>query len=453
MSPFQLRLSSAVFLLAATFGCSAESSEPGDGTNSSEEELVAGGTGALPTRGALLPLTFRESGIPIFASNNPEIVDSDGVLATLRDLASGTNTSRLSAGNSWGPAPTPKIVQTGVLDASCPQGGVKDIGVYVAHIAKSGYVALGVMSAGADIDVETFGDLSEGPWNRLRFADFVSVAATKKYFFTAETARVYAKKRVPAGKYVQLAASAGRGGYLDGRLRVRSSGCFFPYVVSQRTAESSTLPTRYATGNVAWKNWYCPNGQCTGEGRLAGLYGAEDLSATASLSFSKVGDTKGFIIGTTAQAVKAKSRLGDSAEVDFGNYGASQAISVRVKNEGTGCLLIRSELVSYVGVPADRAPTRAVWNEIADRGGRLPEMYWNGPVGKSTDRQAGALDHALLYVEKNTARPNEVPPTNRKGLHQITLAQGASEGTFYRIPVPGMITVPLALTFSAEACR
>ncbi len=271
----------------------------------------------------------------------------------------------------------------------------------------------------------------------------------KKYIFTPEPSRAYTKKRVPAGSYVQLAAAPGRGGYLDGRLRVKSSGCFSPYVVSPRTAESTTLPTTYATGNVAWKNWYCANGRCTGEGRLAGLYGGESLEADASVSLGAIGQTKGLVIGTVGQSMRAKARMGDSAEVDFGNYGANQTIRVRVANEGSSCLVVRSELVSYVGVPASSSPTYAVYNAL----GKLPAVYWNGPIGKSTDRQAGTLDHAVLFVEKDPTRPNMVPSTNRKGLHEITLEGGGSEGTLYRIPVPGMITVPLALTFSAEACR
>lgn len=157
----------------------------------------------------------------------------------------------------------------------------------------------------------------------------------KKYIFTPEPSRAHTKKRVPAGSYVQLAAAPGRGGYLDGRLRVKSSGCFSPYVVSQRTAESTTLPTTYATGNVAWKNWYCANGRCTGEGRLAGLYGGESLEADASVSLGAIGQTKGLVIGTVGQSMRAKARMGDSAEVDFGNYGANQTIRVRVTNEGT----------------------------------------------------------------------------------------------------------------------
>ena len=439
---------------AGGLGCSAETAEtdPGSGV-ASEEALVAGGKGALPKTSELSPLTFQTSGIPIFASNNPEIVEEDGVLSTLRDLAAAGSASRLGSNYGWGPAPAPALVKTGVLDAACPNGGVKDIGVYVAHIARSRYIALGVVSAGGAIEVETFGELSEGPWARLRFSDFVSTVATKKYFFTAENARTYAKKSVPAGTYVQLAAAKGTGGYLDGRLRVRANGCFFPYVVSQANATSTTLPTTYASGNVAWKNWYCPNGKCSGEGRLAGLYGGESLSANGDVSLTKAGESKGFVIGNSAQSIRAKARMGDSSEVDFGNYGTNQTVSVKVKNAGPGCLKVRSELVSYVGVPADRAPTYDVWNAVVKQGGRLPPVYWNGPIGKRTDRQAAAVDQAILFVEANPASPNTVPSTNRKGLHEITLAAGASEGTTYSIPVPGMITVPLALTFSAEPCK
>ncbi len=447
MTHHRLLLVSLVVSLAPTFACSAEVAE-GEAGESTEEALVSAGAGALPKARDLVPIELRASGLPIFASNNPEIVEGDGVLATLRDLAGATGT-RLTSNYAWGPAPAPRLVGATVLDAACARGGVKDIGVYIAHIARSGYVALGVVAATDDIDVDTFGDLEEGPWNQLRSASFVSAAATKKYVFTPEASRSYVRTKVRAGQYVQLAAAPGRGGYLDGRLRIRGTGCFFPYVVSQREARATALPTRYATGNVAWKNWYCVKGQCSGEGRLAGLYGGETLTGESSVDLRTVGDTKGIILGRASQSMRAKVHMGDSGEVAFGNYGATQAISVRVRNAGTSCLKVRSELVSYVAVPADAQPTYGVYNALSD----VPQIYWNGPIGKSTDKQRGALDHAILFVDKDRNRPTAIPSTLRKGLHEITLQANASEGTFYRIPVPGMITVPVALTFSAEACR
>ncbi|NOU33628.1 MAG: hypothetical protein HOO96_37520 [Polyangiaceae bacterium] len=402
---------------------------------------------ALPTQGELRSIAVAPSGARLFASNNPETITGYGILAATVLPGSLSGGSRADTATFGGLAAAPKATMVGSasLDASCPAGYVRSAEVYVAHIMKvPGYVALGVVSDTATT-IEITGSVDAGAWAQLRSPSFVSAAAARDHFFGSPAPRSVS---VPAKQYVQLGAANGGGGvYVDGRLSLRStSGCFAPYVVAQRQATASSVPTTLAQGNVAWPGWY----KGGGAGRSSGMYAGDHVRGQVQGAFTKAGQSFGYRIGTTEQSVPAVLRLADSSAVDFGNYGVMYELTGKVDVSGADCLDIDVELVSYVDVKPQERPTWGVVNAL----GYVPKIYWNGPYRAKLGDAAPVSGDAVLYADKNPGMPaDQAVPTLRHRIGSLTGIKGGSKPFEVALPVPGMITVPLGLVLTSKVSK
>ena len=443
----RLVVAGAMSLVAV--GCGAEGDVTAEESlGSVEAAKVSAGTGGLPTLSQLQPLA-RDSAQPgkiLLSSNNPETIRTNGLLFSTQytpNIQRGNTTYYPYTAN----APVATLVGSKALDSACPAGAVRDIGVYIAHIhAGNGYVALGVTPVSSGT-IEVAGDLAIGPWSLTRDPEFVSNKVTQDYFFSSTGSPVKVNHTVTANQYKQLDVAGGTGGYIDGRLNLRSSVCFYVHTIAQSSSTApSAVPSTWATGNVAWEGWY--NG--TGYGRGAGVYSGDKVAGSQSFSLPGAGYARGYIVANGAQAYGAKFYYQDSAPVNFGSYGNFYDQSFTVTNSATsGCMNVRAEFVSYAAVPADGRPTYSVYNAMAD----VPDVYWNGPLRYVTTAGTfSAVEDVIVYATKNTSTPNAIVPTMRHGIEVRRVNAGASTTFRFQLGVPGLISSPGSFVFTSESC-
>jgi hypothetical protein len=419
-----------------------------------ESALIPKGTGALPTASQLQPLNVNtaDRGRLLLASNNPETVTSYGILfSTQADPPSTVFRGDTAAYPYTASAPSAALPagSSKALDSACVPGAVREIGVYIAHIlgggAATGHVALYVTPT-ASTTIEVTGDLASGPFNTTD-PNFVSNKVTEDYFFNFNLPGVKRTVSVTGGRYTLIDVTGGSGGYFDGRLNLRAAaGCFHVHVVSQATnAAAAALPTTWARGNVKWPGW----SGSSSFGTIAGVYAGDKVSGTQSFSLPGQGFLRGYIIGAVAQAYSAVYRYGDSASINFGNYGNFYDQTFTVTNSGSTCMRARAEFVSYANVPADQPPTYAAYNNLNP----FPTMLWNGPLRfLTTSGTWSPVEDVILYPVRNTTTPTAIPPTLRHGIQERSINPGAS-GTFqFQFGVPGLIRAPAAVVFTTVAC-
>ncbi|HEX5753096.1 MAG TPA: hypothetical protein VFZ09_43245 [Archangium sp.] len=440
----------ALSLVAA--GCGAEEPVAGQEALAAQEgALVPVGTGGLPTLSQLQPLAqdTAQSGKVLLSSNNPETITSYGVLFSTQ-YTPGIKRGDTSNYPYTTNAPAATLVGSKTLDSTCPAGAVKDIGVYIAHImgggVGSGYVSLGVTPTQNTV-IEVVGDLALGAWV-TRDPNFVSNKVTEDYFFNPNLSRRTVS--VTANQYNQIDVAGGSAGYIDGRLNLRIatgySGCFYVHTLSQPTATASTtVPSTWAKGNVAWEGWY--NG--TGYGRGAGVFSGDKVAGSQSFSLPGPGYVRGYVVASAAQAYGASFYYADSAPVNFGNYGNFYDESFTVTNSGSTCMRVRAEFVSYAGVGATQKPTYSVYNAMSS----VPSVYWNGPLRfVNTSGVWSPVEDIIVYATQNTTTPDAIVQTMRHGIELRTVAAGTSTTFRFQLGVPGLISSPGSFVFTSEGC-
>ena len=395
----------------------------------------------------------------VFVSNNPETVVSAGILASTMPIAPGAVRSTIEG------APVPTVEGSAALDASCPNGTVRELDVYIAHIGADYDFGVGVVPASGDITVSVEGELASGEWD-TRSPEFVSARVMRDFYSgSPPTRRVSAACDASSGvcrRYTEVdwasgavaRASDGRlvGAYVDGRLRLSSSGCFAIYVLARArgTAAPTRVPSAWASGNTAWPGWYGGRGA----GRSAGVYGGGELAASADAPFNAAGQSRGYVVGLETTAQRAVMRLTDSASVNFGDYGGRYDLRFRVRNASRDCLRARSELVSYASVGADQRPTFTVYYPSYSRDPvRFPTVFWNSYLERSGGREGTVSARMALHVPTPMTDRPDVVPQMRSAQHVEQLGSGESRELRLRVQVPGLITAPLAIVLSTEACR
>jgi hypothetical protein len=436
-------------------GCGgAETLEPGTVPLADQEAaLIPDGTTPLPTRSQLQPLNVNaaDRGRLLIASNNPETVTSYGILfSTQADPPSTLRRGDTTAYPYTSSAPSPAIVGSKALDSACAPGAVREIGVYIAHIlggsAASGYVALYITPT-VSTTLEVTGDLASGPFT-TRDPNFVSNRVAQDYFFNFNAPGVKRTLSVTGGRYTLVDITGGSGGYFDGRLNLRAAaGCFHVHVVAQSASTAAAaLPTTWARGNIKWPGWE----GASSFGTTAGVYSGDKVSGAQSFALPGPGFVRGYIVGSSVQAQSAVYRYGDSASINFGNYGNFYDQSFTVSNSGTACMRARAEFVAYASVPDTQQPTYSIYNALPDP---LPTMYWNAPLRFLTSAGTfSAVEDVLVFPERNFSTPNAIPPGIRYGIQEYIINPGSAATFRFQFGVPGLIRVPGAFVFTSVGC-
>jgi hypothetical protein len=448
-SPRFVFLCVAASLSAFACGSAEETPELDSGEAA---ELAGSIKTALPRGRELTEVAMTTTGNQMFISNNPERVQSYGILAATV-LPNGVEGTRRDAAQYKMNAPSATFVGSSALEEGCPAGMVTSTEVYIAHIMDvEGYVSLGAR-ADADVKLEVTGELGFSPWSLTRDPSFISARSIRNLVNgNAKTTSL----SIAAGKYAQITAAKGKlnslsDGYVDGRVSLRSTNgaCFAPYVIAQPSASNSAVPTKFAVGNIAWKGWY--NGQ--GFGRGTGMYEGDRVEGKIEAKLPSTGKSVGYRLGTAKQSVQAVYRLADSSEINFGNYGTVMALSGTVAGPSTGCVDVAVEMVSYVGVDAEATPTYEVVRTKLGLSAASPtRMVWNGPFALEIGKAPAVKGNVVLWGDLKEKGDASAPAVNmRRTIATMSGVGGAKVQPFnLSIPVPGLITAPLAVVLTSR---
>ncbi len=398
----------------------------------------------------LQPLQGSPTGAPLFVSNNPEHVGGFGVLA-------GVPYPSLSLAKPERHAGAPLAQWTGgAVDASCPNGGIKNFGVYLAHILPPSLGAdrrltLAVV-AGVDATVHVRGSMGTTDWSvngspRTTRTDWLGAEVAKSFFFANPGVRTLHAK---AGQLLVI-ESIPVVSLVEGRFHLESDACLHPFTIAHSANLGSVLPGHYAPGDVKWPGWY----QGQGYGRAAGVYEADGWTGTQTLTIAQVPSVQGIGVLSAKESLRALARHGDSAQVLFGNYGVLYDQTVTLENLTGACVNVALDFVSYVdrNNRPDRTPTVEFFQSTPKV--ETPTMFWNGPLMTEAGGQ-GKMHHPVLRyapTSSELANPTRAVGSMRQTIASIRMQPGHRESVRVRLPVTGYIVAPAAITAEAKVCE
>lgn len=465
--------------LAGLAGCAPEDAtlEPTEESSASVEALSARASALRVDQ--LQGVAWSVSGEPLFISNNPETVDTPGILATTKP---GLRLGRRAGPSLWRGATITDEHSTGLVTSSnagqagCPAGAYREFGVYTAHIAtnamQQGYISFAVeVATNEPVSVQLTGQLKAGRW-ATNDPNFVSAAAMYEHAFTRQST---ATVRLERGEFRALSTmqvnERERNGnwvsrYFDGRMTVKvTGGCVYPFMIAHSGATLTAVPSTWATGNIAPRGWY----QGGGEGRAAGMYAGSRLAASAEVRLTEASSAMGIRLNAAADSIGALVRHADSAPTNFGNYGTVQDVTVAIRNTTSACTVATTEFVPYAATSRTAngrmlfgAPTYGWYAEqyarTADRD--VPTVFWNGSIRRfvvnsdGSERSTEPLKMVLgLPIPAFRSRPAGLLVREmRQWLHTFRISPGSVARVRYEVPVPGLISAPGTIVVSNEPC-
>lgn len=394
-------------------------------------------------------LAGAPEGLPLFVSNNPEHVSGYGVLA-------GVPFGGLSLSGTVRKNEAPSAEWSGdVLDPACPNGGMKKFGAYMAHILPS---SLGssrrftfAVVAETDANITVRGQMGTTDWSlngapRTTRTDWLGAVVAKSFFFGNDG--TYSLK-APAGKLTVIDSLAVTS-LVEGRFQIEADACVYPFTIAHGAELGGKLPGSYAKGDVKWPGWY----QGQGYGRAAGVYEADGWRGSQTIAITQAPSVRGIGLLTSKESMRALGRHGDSATELFGNYGVLYDQTLTIANETGACADVDVELVSYVDRDnqPDRTPTVQFFNATAKV--TTPSMFWNGPLYATTSA-GDLLYHPVLNYAPNAeevATPTLAVASMRETVARLHVAATESSTVRVRLPVPGYIVAPMAITANARPC-
>ena len=432
--------------------------------------------GELPFS-ALWDIEGSFGGAPLWVSNNPEDVDSYGVLSSTRGPTQSASRALVEG------SPSPELLwdEAGraVSEAQgCAEGSFRRLDLYLAHILSSRHLS-GRRRLSVVVEADEALELSyEGQMGTSGWSDLAGYKTTRADWLGAQIAR----------DALNRSASLGLGGSpLEGRLSLRTGeraalhslsadslveggfslesvgGCFALHVIAHDEALelSGPLPP-YALGDVKWPGWY----QGGGYGRAAGLYEGSSWLGEAGAELSLEEGAVGWRLFDAKNSPVALGRHGDSAELLFGGYGVVYEARLKLSNAGAECLSAHVGFTSYVklalreGEPAlndERTPSVADLHKSDPD--KRPSMLWNGPIQFSQQLRNGSLADQRVDViltpsiaQDEWGSPINVPKGLHKPLFRWDLEPGEERLVSLLVPVPGYIVAPAAITVEPKPC-
>ena len=460
-----------------TTGCDEGDGRPeldGEPTSAGGKADGAQQSGTASHAGALRwnqmqPVQTQAGGKPMFVSNNPELVRGLGILAGVPhpglSLSGGQRASGapLAQWEICEPGTTRCVpgsslpVADRVIDPQCPQGGLRDFGVYLAHILPADLGAQRRLSfalhADDDVTVRVRGLMDTSDWSSQGVMlttqkSWIGARIAETFFFGNPPERTI---QIPKGQLVTIDTKQAKS-LVEGRFDVETTGgCVYPYTVAHTEAALQALPGNYAPGDVKWPGWF--NGQ--GLGRAAGVHDGDRLSGSQTVRIRTPNGVQGVGVLSQPESLPALAKHGDSADVLFGNYGAMYEQTFEIVNETAQCLHVAVEFVSYIdrNSTPGRTPTARFFQQTQSAG-TIPTMFWNGPL-QVTTKSGPTLHHAVLNytpTEAELANPDSAVRSMRHPLTTVPIPVGESQVVHVDLPVPGYIVAPAAFTFSARPC-
>jgi hypothetical protein len=423
--------------------------------------------------GSLLKPRGAFTGAPIWVSNNPEDVGGRGLLSSTRPPAPAVAPRGSGRGT---PYPDLTSDDESALLASqpgCPRGEVRALDVYLAHILSSTRISgnrrLSVIAeAGTRPSVLRWGALlGTTSWSdehglKTTRPDWLSAKVADFRLSQAEGSRALTSSASLAPGQLATLATVTADSLVEGALHLEAEGgCVAVHVVAHAADGDELLPT-YASGDIVRPGW--KDGQ--GYGRAAGMYQGSRWRGTAEGSITRVRSALGWRLFDAEQSPKALVRHGDSASVLFGGYGVVYEARVTLVNRTDQCVSAQFAFTSYANLaPTPGAAalgerrTPSVASLGATDASKRPSMMWNGPVWFRQELRGGRVaegrEHVIL---KPSLRPGEerdrlgVPADVSRALFRWDMNAGESRKAVVRIPVPGYVVAPAALTVESTPC-
>ena len=469
-----LRLSalclSALCLSACAGEGSGEGGEGGVGDKSNPTPPSAPPTRLSELRyGALKTLSGAFTGAPLWVSNNPEDLRGFGLLSSTRPPD-----AFAPRGDAYGvPYPDLEVLNEAAwreTQAGCPIGEVRQIDLYLAHILSSAHLS-GERRLSVQIEAGATG--GKARWSArvgtTTWSDLRGYKTTRDDWLGARVAafRLALSEGAPLEGQLTLApgqrhtiTTVTAESLVEGVVRLEvEGGCAAVHVIAH-SGEPPTLTPPYAAGDVKWPGWY--NGK--GYGRAAGLYEGGEWLGSGSHDIQGAREAFGWRLFDAQQSPKAIARHGDSAEVLFGGYGVVYEASVSLKNTAAECVSAQVGFTSYADLALKsgvtplgdaRAPSSAYLN-LTDPA-RRPSMLWNGPLHARYQLRGGertTLERAVVLTPTG-ASPSD-PTATASGLtaplFRLNMEPGEAREVRVRLPVPGYIVAPAALTAEVTPC-
>jgi hypothetical protein len=372
-----------------------------DGSSGPEigvDRWSAGTLTGLPARGELLPLPGGGVGGPVLTSNNPEIFTGEGLLY----------------GNAR-PSPT--------------RGGEAyelsgDFGVYLHHVNQTGaraYVWLLVTNPGAsDVTVR-----AEGSGYDQTETGGLGLGSSPDYRVSAEWIRetpdtvVAETSLAPARPLVIWREDVNDRAELDGRFAIHTSAPVYVYVVTTAiddVNEAIRLSRTDAAGDYRVSGRPPPP-----YGRECGVYAHDTWAARFDVAVPSGPSHVGFMVNTATgsgfsqvQAFPALVHYDESAAESVGMYGNVYDLDIGLAHDGTGSRHVRVVFHSLASGAASR--------------------YWDG----------------LSLVDGREVVVRHVPGSVSTTLAELDLAPGETTRVHFRAMVPGLASIPQALTIESD---
>ncbi|MBX7196734.1 MAG: DUF3370 domain-containing protein [Sandaracinaceae bacterium] len=357
--------------------------------------LIAG----TPLRDELLALPGGGVGGPVLTSNNPEIFTGEGLLY----------------GNAR-PSPT--------------RGGEAyelsgDFGVYLHHVNQSGaraFVWLLVTNPGAsDVTVS-----AEGSGYDQTETGGLGLGSSPDYHVSAEWIRgtpdtiVTTTSLASARPLVIYREDVNDRAELDGRFAIHTSAPVYVYVVTTSiddVNEAIRLSRTDAPGDYRVSGRPPPP-----YGRECGIYAHDTWAARFDVAVPSGPSHVGFVLNTATgtgfaqvQAFPALALDDESAAEAVGMYGNVYDLEVGLVHDGVG----------------GSRHVRVVFHSLASG---AASRYWDG----------------LSLVDGREVVVRHVPGSVSTTLAELDLAPGASTRVRFRAMVPGLASIPQALTIESE---
>jgi hypothetical protein len=388
-------------------------------------------------------------GRPLFVSNNPEHVSGFGVLAGIPYPGLSLSGARRADG-----APEAQWSR-GVVDERCPNGGLREFGVYLAHILPAtlgaGRSLSLVVVPEEDVEVRVRGATGTTGWSDAeglltRRSDWLGARIARAFFFETAPERTLTGR----GGDVLVIDTQRVVSLVEGRYEISASGCVYPFTVAH-SGELGELPGNYAPGDVKWPGW--SNGR--GYGRAAGVYEGDGWAGEQEVVIARAASAQGVGMLRSQESVRALARHGDSAEILFGNYGLRYEQTFVITNASGQCVDVEADFVSYLdrNNTPDRAPNYQFF--LDTEGAYTPSMFWNGPVRTTVGGAASTVDQPILYLnvtEAARSAPERALDSMFWTLAAFRIEAGASQRIAVEVPVPGYIVAPVAIAFVSTPC-
>jgi hypothetical protein len=374
----------------------------------------------------LLPLPGGGTGEPLFISNNPEEVESNGLLG-------GTVMPKRTDRSMTGRMPS-----------------LEKFGLYLHHINKTGgtrrLFVVASTPATTPVKVRVRGAINANSWAPGQSAPVQTARGLLAGKMPIDRELVIQPGSTAALSYIEVRHTH----VVDGRLFIEADGPLIVRDVLVPSGASASVALELGMSHDAKGHIARAGGGKMG--RCGGLYQYGRWKGSLSATVDDVPFSMGFKFDDKEQAFDAIANYADSSVRSYGNYGTIYELDVKVQNASGSNAAISLQLVSYpkgqYGPAQVDEYIASIAKEASAHGKKvfLPSRLWDGPIIRHID---GKNELVHLFTKPVRGQPDKM----RAGIVSRFVAQGKSMQLRLTIPVPGLIAIPAGIVIKAVGAK